>query len=465
MRRNTAGGYAAIGAILAMAGLAGGCGNGNAPATRQTQGAAAPPGVRMAAAPTSQDYYTVVQQIYVSYFGRPADAAGLQYWAERMLAANGPTTLADLYNAYNTNTQVRDIVNSFALSKESQDLYAGDNGAFIEAVYQNLFSRPADPAGKAYWAGLIDSGALTRSAAAINLAAGARDTDTTIINNKTSVASAFTSALSNGLKQSSYSGLSANEVVRTMLRGITLSASADASIGNTLASLVNNYRAAARAEGSYAGTLQPPAEDNAFRALILENGDFWGIYGQQAGDNFSASGLIQGKGAYGPNNTYTITSLVDYGSTPVISMSLSGAYGGGALNGQLSTPVGTVAFSGAQNPDADYQYEAAPNYAALVGPWVMKNTDNITYNINFNADGSLSGNASVCTFTGRIGPRASGKNVFDISATLGAQCPQPNATVNGIAIGNPVANSSQRQLIIAVVTADSSAGWVLFGTR
>lgn len=459
MKRN---GTRSLAAILAMAGLAAGCGGDSVQQPRLAQGATVPQG---ATALTAKDYYTVVQQIYVSYFGRPADVGGLQYWAERMLAANGPTTLTDLYAAYNTNAGVREIVNAFALSKESQDLYAGDNSAFIEAVYQNLFSRSADAGGKAYWADLIDRGILTRSAAAINLAAGARDTDTTIINNKTSAASTFTSTLTNGLRQSSYSGLTANQVVRTMLRTVTLSTNYSAGITSTVDTLVNTYRGAAKAEGAYEGTLKA-STSTAFKALILENAEFWGMYGKQVNNTFYVDGFVQGKGSYGANNVFSATSLRDYGYTPAAQMSMTSVYGAGTtINGQVNSPMGTVTFSGTQDPDFTYQYDTATNYSVLGGQWSMKDSDDAPYAVTFYNDGTFYGISNACTFSGKLTPRASGKNVFDASATLGAKCDNPNAKVYGIALSYPIGGTNLRQLIMAGITSDATTGWVVFGSR
>ena len=172
-------------------------------------------------APALADYNDVVQQVYVGYFGRPADAGGLAYFEAQFLAAQAPPTVAGLSQAYNSNASVRALVDSFSNSAESAALYPGDNNTFILAIYQNLFNRVADDAGKSYWADLITRGLITRGNAAISIMAGARSTDATIIINKTLVASNFTTALDTAEKKAAYSGLVANVSVRTMLGTVT----------------------------------------------------------------------------------------------------------------------------------------------------------------------------------------------------------------------------------------------------
>jgi hypothetical protein len=44
------------------------------------------------------------------------------------------------------------------LAPEFKARYAGkDDGQFLDAVYQNVFGRAADPGGRAYWLGMISS--------------------------------------------------------------------------------------------------------------------------------------------------------------------------------------------------------------------------------------------------------------------------------------------------------------------
>ena len=38
------------------------------------------------------DHFDAVQKLYIAFYQRPADPAGLKYWATRLDAANGDAT-------------------------------------------------------------------------------------------------------------------------------------------------------------------------------------------------------------------------------------------------------------------------------------------------------------------------------------------------------------------------------------
>jgi hypothetical protein len=190
------------------------------------------------AAATSAAYHDLIQRIYVAYFGRPADPAGLAYWADQFRLAGLPTDLPGLVTAYRTDPNARAFVDLFGASKESSELYAGDNDAFITAIYRNIFSRDPDAAGKAFWVATIDSGAMGRAIAAITLVVGARSEDVTIINNKVAAATIFTETLKTEQQKAAYDGTDANAEVRIMLGRIALDA--DAATSASLAQVTLN---------------------------------------------------------------------------------------------------------------------------------------------------------------------------------------------------------------------------------
>lgn len=166
------------------------------------------------------DYYPVVQRLYVAYFGRPADPAGLEYYGKRYMEVGAPTQLAGVSQAYGVNADLTALIDSFGTSAESQALYPGDNNTFINAIYRNLFNRDAEDAGRAFWVGHINSGAMTRANAALAIMAGAQTTDLDLVNMKTKVAIDFTNSLDTAPERAAYDGLAANAVVRTMLAGV-----------------------------------------------------------------------------------------------------------------------------------------------------------------------------------------------------------------------------------------------------
>jgi len=104
------------------------------------------------------DYANVVQQLYVSYFGRPADYYGLQNFEAQLNTMGAPTTVAGIAAAVQAGTNVAlvKLVNSFNAAPESVALYGAGTtqieiSKFVADVYTNVLGRPADVAGANWW--------------------------------------------------------------------------------------------------------------------------------------------------------------------------------------------------------------------------------------------------------------------------------------------------------------------------
>lgn len=126
-------------------------------------------------------YFDAVQKIYIAFYQRPADPAGLRYWAERLEAADGDSTT---------------IINAFANSAEAQRLYGPINddtiGDVVGNIYQALFGREPDAAGKAYYEAAFADGTLTAGNIALAILNASKNDDQTVIANKLIVANKFT---------------------------------------------------------------------------------------------------------------------------------------------------------------------------------------------------------------------------------------------------------------------------------
>jgi hypothetical protein len=144
------------------------------------------------------DVNTQVEQLYVAYFSRPADPAGLSYWAN--VLATDPAGY-------------QKISASFAASQEYKDDYAGlDNSGVVSAVYSHLFGRPAESAGVTYWANLLNQHAITIDNVVTQIAGGAQGSDQYAYNAKVAVAGAFTARVDTPAEQAAYSGAAANKI-------------------------------------------------------------------------------------------------------------------------------------------------------------------------------------------------------------------------------------------------------------
>jgi hypothetical protein len=190
------------------------------------------------------EYTKVAQELYLSYFGRPADASGLASMTTALAAAKAPTDTAGLAVAYNTNAAVKQLMDSFGTSAESAALYPGSTADFIKGVYTNLFNRAPDAEGSAFWIKEIDSGRVSKGAAAYNILTGAIDAkgvDAQTVAKKVVVATNFTNAIDTAAEVKAYDGAAAAAEARKLL--VNVSATTDdvvyqATVNSVLANMV-----------------------------------------------------------------------------------------------------------------------------------------------------------------------------------------------------------------------------------
>lgn len=126
------------------------------------------------------DYFDTVQKIYIAFYQRPADPAGLRYWAQRAETAGSEAA----------------VINAFANSAEATDLYGPINGdtigTVIDDIYQALFNRAPDAEGKAFYVQAFTNGELTAGNIALAVLNAAQNDDRIAIDNKLVVANEFT---------------------------------------------------------------------------------------------------------------------------------------------------------------------------------------------------------------------------------------------------------------------------------
>jgi S-layer protein len=177
------------------------------------------------------DYNAVVQQLYVSYFGRPADYYGLQNFEAQLNALGAPTTVTDLNTAVQADptSALAKLVNSFSSAPESVALYGTGTdiisiSKFVNAIYNNVLNRDADTDGGTFWINEIVSGRLSKANAALAITQGAMANtsaqgllDAVTVSNKAAVADDFTKSLDSIAKINSYSGDTAAGVARDLL--------------------------------------------------------------------------------------------------------------------------------------------------------------------------------------------------------------------------------------------------------
>lgn len=280
--------------------------------------------VKAGAAPA--DYATVVQQLYVAYFGRPADPGGLANFETQLQAAGASSTIQGLDSAYSSNVTLRALVDTFGVSKESQSLYSGDSTAFVKAIYNNVLGRDPLPGGLDYWVAAIDHGGLQRGNVALSIMSAALtntsaqgQADAALIGKKITIAADFTAAV----PASTYRGQGPASMARTMLGSVKADTDVSAfqgTIGFTIAAI--NQANVATFAGVYTGTY---------------TGDDAGTFSVAVGP----TGIVTGDSkstTYG----YTLNVLGQLVFGGNFSMTASGSAGSATYRGSIDPSTGAL---------------------------------------------------------------------------------------------------------------------------
>jgi hypothetical protein len=221
---------------------------------------------------------------------------------------------------------------------------------------------------------------------------------------------------------------------------------------------------AAKAEGAYSGTLTGSAS-SVFQMLVLENDEYWTLYGSPVGSVFGLAGFIQGSGT-STSGAFSSSNTRDFGANPALSGSVSATYvAGSSISGSVTFGTGAVGFSGTPILPASFDYSQPAALADIAGNWSMTTLAGSAVAVTIAANGSFTATMNGCGITGTFTPRPSGKNVFNMVLTFGgAPCSPAGLAATGIALSYPLA-AGKRQLIVAGVDATRTLGTALVGSR
>ncbi|SIQ86974.1 cadherin-like domain-containing protein [Marinobacterium stanieri] len=159
-----------------------------------------------------------VQALYIAYYQRPADSAGLEFWTDYLNDQSG---------------SLEQIVDAFASSEESQTLYGEINDTnvsqFLIDLYGSLFNRAIDSEGLAFYRNAFITGEYEdgRPATAgnmmLDILQGAQNGDAELIDTKLDAARTFTWLLDPDQDGEVTATYDANDLstVRDWLQGVT----------------------------------------------------------------------------------------------------------------------------------------------------------------------------------------------------------------------------------------------------
>jgi len=285
---------------------------------------------------------TQVQQLYLAYFGRPAEQAGLTYWTAQ------------------TNANVTDISAAFAQSAEYTGVYGSLTRAqTVDTLYQNLFGRSAASNELNYW---VNSTDVSVSNLALALVNGATGTDRLLLDTKAQYAATVTTnagaaGTANGVA-STYTG--------TQVGGQTLATYLAASNNNTANGFYNAANAAAKA--SVTPTVTTAAQTLDFKGLSAGTATLNGLNGTAAAQTLANTSVVTDltlKGTIAGTSSVTLaeapTSGTDLVTTLHLNVSSSATTGTPAL-----TVVATDATTAANSLSALTTIDGASSSAGLV---------------------------------------------------------------------------------------------------
>jgi len=126
---------------------------------------------------STQASIDLAQQMFVVYYGRPADPGGLAYWA----------------SVFDTTNDLSQALNAFGNSDEFTSLFGALSvNGLINNLYQQMYGRDPDADGLAFYANLLETGAATLASIGKQIADGSQNSDLDTLKNKITAANSFT---------------------------------------------------------------------------------------------------------------------------------------------------------------------------------------------------------------------------------------------------------------------------------
>lgn len=212
------------------------------------------------------------------------------------------------------------------------------------------------------------------------------------------------------------------------------------------------------AEGIWSGV---SSTGTTMNLAILENGESWGVYTSTQGSFIS--GALQGQTQTSGTNLTGSGRAYDFTSGKVTM---------GDLVGQVQTKTSLVADSLAGftvNLNYNMGYDTRASLSDLAGKYLIFGRSGreiiIPDQVEISGAGVFTNFESGCTRTGTFVPRASGKNVFNLSVSYSGTCSSfaSGSVLRGIAFLDKT--TTPHRLHSLSLNSDKSDGVVIIGTK
>lgn len=293
--------------------------------------------------------------LYVGYFDRAPDPAGMQFWTDQ------------IENGRELNT----IAADFAASPVAKSLYpflatpdVSTATSFITSVYQNLFNTAPDAEGLAFWKGVLENGSVAPADMIEAIIKGATGTGKQVLDNKLAVAKDFVESAAN--KPGFEFDTAAENAAKDALDGVTEDAATvetgkaktDAFLGDVVDGATTNLTV-------NQDTLTGTAKNDMFVAGSAQNGAGNLIDTLQAVDSIDGGQGVDTLSATLNNGAVVAPSLTDVENVQIrvtaggSAVDLSGATGAEKLIVENSTQAtGTNVLGGVAAVEVNKQLSA-----------------------------------------------------------------------------------------------------------
>ncbi len=192
-------------------------------------------------------------------------------------------------------------------------------------------------------------------------------------------------------------------------------------------------------------------------AAVLENGELWALVSSSSGVVGFMNGVtsVAGYAVTGNETSYNLVNNTYFGQT---------------FSGSVTSKSSLALSSSSGSFNATYQsgYDQAPaGLAAMAGTysgWLasVSGTFSPSSVVTISSTGQISSPGAPCSANGSITPRASGKNVYNVTIGFaGALCSASATTLSGIA----VYSDSSGVLVVLALNSSKSDGLVYSATK
>jgi hypothetical protein len=202
----------------------------------------------------------------------------------------------------------------------------------------------------------------------------------------------------------------------------------------------------------------PASTGYTVNAVILDTGEVWGVYS----DNAVIWGALYGSASVSGQNITIRGTDFNFASNSASAGTLSGTV----------IPRSSMSLASSSGITASLTY--GPSYdtpataAAIEGNWSFQGRSGafslVPGTVTVNSSGSFILSQTGCTSTGSITPRAGGKNIYDLNMTsAGDECALGYSSLSGVVYLNT--DVTPNRFLALGLTPSKNDGLIVLGTR